>query len=219
MTTTPDEPAANSAPGPDAAPGRARRGRTVLIAVAVGMVLFGASAANSFASAGGFTADVVGQAIDCGGSERCIPGLKVDDVVDSLEAKGHTCERGLHFESAACTLEIGATVYETRVHPAEGDDQITEVEARVSRPDDGQPFGFPEDAPPPKGLVAYFSWMVSLPLGDDQTAVSDVTTWLNQQLDRGGGDAVQFGDYRYEVTVEGPGDMSLAVRAAEANKE
>jgi hypothetical protein len=180
--------------------------------------VFAASAARSFASDGGFAANVVGHTISCGDSERCIPGLHVDEVVDALEAKGHTCDRDSRFGSTACTLEIGVTVYETRLQTAEGDSGVTEVKARVSRPDETQPFGFPEDAPPPKGLVPYFSWVATVPLGDDQTAVSDVTTWIKQQLDGGSGDPVQFGDYRYEVTVEGPGEMSLVVLAAGPNE-
>lgn len=214
MKTEPDGLVANSAPGA----GRARRGRTLLIAVAIGVVVFAASAVRSFASHGGFAADVVGHTIACGRSERCIPGLHSDDVVDALEAEGHTCDRDLQFGGAACRLEIGATLYESLLQTAEGDGRVTRVQARVSRPDETGVYAFPDDAPPPKGLVPYLSWIATVPLGDDQAAVSEVTTWLERQLDRGDNADVQYGDYRYEVAIKGPGEMSLVVDARESKE-
>jgi hypothetical protein len=196
-------PAANT-------PGHKPRGRT-LIAVIVGLVVFAAAAVGGFALEDGFTASLVGRTIDCGEFQQCVPGLQADDVIGALEAAGHTCRR--EPERVACTLEIGLTSYETSVHSVEGDGQVTEVMGHFSRPDETQSFGFPEDAPPPRGVVPYFSWMASLPFADDQTAASDITTWVKNQVDRGGEGKVQFGDYYYEMTAEGPGGMSLIVRA------
>lgn len=185
--------------------------RRLLIVVAVGLVVFAASAVGSFALEDGFTASTVGRTVDCGEFEECIPGLQADDVIGVLEDAGHECKRDPG--RVACTLDIGLTSFETSVSSAEGDGQVTGVNGFIVRPDAAESFGFPEDAPPPRGLLPYFSWMATLPFADDQAAASEITTWIERQIDRGGNAQVQFGDYHYEMSVEGPGRTSLQVRA------
>ena len=191
---------------------RPRRARRVLIVAIVGVVVFAASAVGSFALADGFTASAVGRVIDCGEFEQCVPGLHIDDVIGVLKDAGHTCRRDPGGRMS-CTLEIGLTSYETSVSSAAGDGQVTGIDAYIRRPDATQSFGFPEDAPPPRGLVPYFAWTATLPFADDQTAASEITTWVERQVDRGGNAKVQFGDYSYEMTAEGPAGTSLQVRA------
>lgn len=211
MTTAAHEgPASTGAPAPDTT-SRPRHARRLLIMVIVGVVVFAASAVGSFALADGFTASTVGRAVDCGEFEQCIPGLQADVVIGVLKDAGYTCRRDPG--RVACTLEIGLTSYETSVSSAEGDGQVTGVDAYFRRPDAAQSFGFPEDAPPPRGLVPYFTWMATLPFADDQTAASEITTWVERQVDRGGNAKVQFGDFHYEMTADGPGGTSLQVRA------
>ena len=194
-------------------PARRRRGgRRWLIAGVLAILALVGFTLRAFASEGGFTASRIGRAADCGELDQCIPGLRTADVIAPLDAAGHTCERD-ELIGDTCTLEIGFTIYTTSLLSTDQGDGITGLMADIYRPEEGQAGGFPEDAPPPAGALPYFSWLASIPYGNDATGRQEISTWVRQQIEAGQDAEIQFGDYRYEVDYGHPGNISLTVRA------
>jgi hypothetical protein len=176
-----------------------RRGGGTAVAVLVGLVVLAASAAGTFYLKGGFT-KTIGESVACGGF--CIPSLQRSDVVSALEEQGYRCTRDS--SSSLCNLQVGAHSFEIMISSPLDDDRITSVISTVSGP--------PERLPGSKALP-FFTWVASLPFADDQATVTDITGWVEQQLDGGADAHAQIGGYGYEMRF-GQASISLNFQGA-----
>jgi hypothetical protein len=188
---------------PPAGSGGQARGRGPLVAVLVGVVVLVASGVGTFSLSGGFGGRV-GQSVACGPNQRCIPALSSSAVADALTAEGYECLAG--GVGQTCQTQIGPNLYELGLTTSTEDpEQIEAVRANVT---------YPEDSTPTSTTKAYLAWAASLPYGQDEITVGEVTAWLNEQIDAGQEQAVVLGGYTVNVEEFQPGRIALIVRGA-----
>ena len=190
--------------GPTAGSGRtARRGRFVMSAVLLALVVAVGSGVGTFALQDGFAvaatptdasttspASGIGQSVECGLSSRCVPSLRATEVIRPLEARGFFCEQS----SGAwmCDLFIGTTHFDLYLAPPYGEDdtQVENIAASVV---------VAPETDLNDTVAPYLTWAAAIPFGSDPAGLQ-VRQWATQQIESGNDARAKIGGYTYAFT-------------------
>lgn len=172
--------------------------RQVFIAIVGALVTFVASGVTTFSvvriASGGGTPEPV----ECGGY-LCIPSLRAEAVINSLQAQGHHC--GADGREWVCQLQAGAVRYQMRIHEESGG--VAEPWFDITKPQAVQPT---------ERMLDYMTWVAALPFADDAATTADIRNWLRQQIRDAKDSTAKIAGYTYAVRASNRRDIGLSVK-------
>ncbi|GIH19453.1 hypothetical protein [Rugosimonospora africana] len=136
---------------------------------------------------------------ECDG-DTCIPTLRAAPVVAALKSQGHECR--IDGDGWVCDLDIGDVHYELEVGIT-SEDQIYEVRAEVTKP---------EDAQLSAQSLNYLVWAASLPFGDDKPTMSEIRSWVTGRAKDNKDSKAKISGYEYELDSSNPHTITFTFR-------